>query len=125
MIILIIAIFLFLLGLYLISISDWRSNYEIAGLTLTVIGGFAILFLLLGIISANFGVDKRIARYNQFKQTIEEARKNPDAIYERAALTKEIIDYNRYLTNEKYDNRYWYWWDYWTSDKIANLPYIK
>lgn len=121
MIILIISILLFIVGAIVLT----HDEDSLLGIILSATGLLVILFLSIGLCCREAGVNKYIARYNQFKSTIEVARKDPNAIYERAALTKEIIEWNNNLTNEKYDNKYWYWWDYWTSDKIAALPYIK
>lgn len=91
-----------------------------AVISFTVVVG---MLLYLWINNMDITINKRIYEHNTLKKQYESIRSNPANTIERAAIAKDIIDYNMSLSREKWDNTTQ--WDYWTPDKIANLDYIK
>jgi hypothetical protein len=64
-----------------------------------------------------------IKRYYALKQTIEDSRKKEISDIERAALTKEIAEYNADLASVKYWNDTIF--DIYIPDELAELDYLK
>ncbi len=45
--------------------------------------------------------------------------------FDRATIAKDIVDVNKKIAELKYDNRSFWWWDWWTDDSVDELKLIK
>jgi cell division protein FtsB len=64
-----------------------------------------------------------VQRYYALKETIDQSRQNKASDIERAALTKEIANYNKDLAEVKYWNDSIF--DIYVPDDLANLKPLK
>lgn len=55
--------------------------------------------------------------------TLNDARKNKRE-FEKATITKEIIEMNKRIVELKYNNEFWYW-GWWIDDLVEKLELIK
>lgn len=101
----------------------YNEGWRILGYFSSIVSFIVILFMLILIIYTYKYEQLEINKYNQLVLTLKEARSNPKQVFENATLTKTILDYNANLVEYKYWNNTQ--WDWWYSDKIAALPFIK
>ena len=103
--------------------SDAEEIWGTFGWFFTIIGGVITIFMVVRLIYNQTTYERELANYNSLKSQLIDIRSDKTRDIERVALSKEIIDYNLYLANEKYDNDNQ--WDWWVPDTIANLKPLK
>jgi len=110
---------------FILRETRYSEDYCPALLTISFFSLLISVFMGLNIWANNLDVDinRRIFKHNTLQQQYKTIRSNPANTIERAAIAKDIIDYNMKLSEEKYDNTTQ--WDWWIPDAIANLQYIK
>lgn len=130
MYVLLFFILLFILGLLSFYASHKAKKYsdkeEVLngfGTGLTFLGLLGIIILMIGLIGNQVTYERDLVYYNSLKTQLADIRADKTRDIERVAISKEIIDYNLKLANEKYDNENQ--WDWWTPDTLANLKPIK
>lgn len=110
---------------FILRETRYSEDYCSVLLTISFFSLLISVFMGLNIWCNNLDVDinRRIFKHNTLKQQYKSIRSNPANTIERAAIAKDIIDYNMKLAEEKYDNTTQ--WDWWIPDAIAKLDYIK
>lgn len=87
-------------------------------------GGVACLTIALIIWPLNYsGTEAEVERYHALKQSLENARSAEASELERAAITQQIVEYNKDLASVKYWNETIF--DVFISDDLAELEPIK
>lgn len=122
MLLLLIFTITFILGLFLLNKFD-KIGLEIFGFGITVIGGTGLLILLIILTVNHATANNVINNYNTVKNTIAEARDNSNSVFERSALTTEILQINRSIASDKYYNEGIL--DIFIPDKVAELELLK
>lgn len=124
MIILVGLVVLGVVGFCLLDRIGTESLWGLVGLIASVA---SVVLLAANVIALTFGRAgdrSSIAQYHAFVRTVEAARaKGSVTEYERAAIQKDIADWNQKLANVKYWNETIY--DIFTVDEYANLPEIR
>ena len=72
---------------------------------------------------ASYNYEKWVYEREAFIETIEYSRDNQDR-FEKAAITKEIAEWNKELAAAKYKNKTLYF-DVYYDDRVDELEYIK
>lgn len=122
-------ILLVLLGVLTIAsaviwkISDELSLMDIIGTFATFIFGLFFAGALIMLPISYYGTKADVYRYHSLKDTIEESRNSDISEIERAALTQEIADYNKYLASIKFWNDTIF--DIYIYDGLAELEYLQ
>lgn len=117
----IILVVLFVLGLFLLR----NNNDDVAtfGFVLTFIMGLFIIMHIGLIATASFDYQRARVKRTSVVNTIKEARIN-NAPIERAAITKDIINFNQYLASKQYYNTIPFL-DPYIDDRFNNLQPIR
>ena len=97
---------------------DSEIAFNLAGL-FGVILIAALVFWPISYYSSKAEVD----RYYALERSLEESRSGNVSDVERAAVTNEIIDYNKDLASVRYWNKSIF--DIYIYDGLAELPYLK
>ena len=121
------GLLILVIGLIIYSKAD-SNRYdmtwgEFIGAVIFSLGGAIVVFLLVGLLLNHTGIKKQIYTHKMLQEQYNTIRKDSINVIERTTIAKDIIDYNMRLSSEKYGNNNQ--WDWWTSDKIADLDYIK
>jgi cell division protein FtsB len=99
-------------------IDDYSDLYD--GLNIfSTIAGFILVISLIILPFMYYSGKAEVQRYYALKETIDQSRQNKVSDIERAALTKEIADYNKDLAEVKYWNDSVF--DIYIPDYLANL----
>jgi hypothetical protein len=111
-----ICVLAFIVGAVLLGLGS-----DVAGPILLFFGaGIAALMLLL-IPIQRMSCRDGIAQYYALKDTLTRARaKGASTEFERAAMQKEVADFNKDLASVKYWNSTQF--DFWWVDELAELP---
>ena len=111
---------LLILGIYLGNRDDWDGFFN---WLLTGISGIGLFILLITLPINRLELNAEIVRYESFKQTIEKSReKGKVTEFERAAIQKDIVEWNQEIAEWKFYNQYW---DLWIPDEFINLEPIE
>lgn len=93
------------------------------GLTTCFLGGMALLIHLALLLTKEYTYGKWVAEREAFTQTLAEARENGSEI-ERAAIVREVAEWNARLAKAKYDNAHWLLGQY-VDDRVDSLEPIR
>ena len=121
MIITIILVVLFVLGLYLSRSSD--IDIHLAGVLTSVIIGLLLIVNVAEISLASYEYHKLATKRISIVETLKESRTNSGVI-ERAAITKDVIKFNSYIAELKYENSTFFF-DPYIDDRIELMKPIK
>lgn len=105
-----------------IFIDDYIDLYDGLGIVSSIFG-FVLVISLIILPFSYYSGKAEVQRYYALKETINQSRQVKGSDIERAALTKEIADYNKDLAEVKYWNNSIF--DIYTPDELANLKPLK
>lgn len=107
-------------GVVLAKKSKDCSGWEIVGVIITAVGGMLLLFCAISLPISRAQGHESVIRFQAFKDSVGRARNNNNlSDIERAAILKEIADWNEWLAAEKYWNVGV--WDWWHVDEVMGL----
>lgn len=118
-------VFLILVCFFIAGILLYRQdndNYFFLSIPIII---FSILLLILHIptvLSVNYRYEMHIVERNSFIESLEIARSNKNSV-ELAAISKDIIEYNKDLAVMKYENKGLF--DCYIDDRFMDLKPIK
>jgi len=95
----------------------------VAGMVLTIVGGFGFLFGLFLLATNPISINACIAAFQSTNDTYTAARGSNYSDLELAAIQTDVAEMNRWLAKTKYFNATLF--DIWIPDAIENLEPIK
>jgi len=123
MIIIFITIICLIALILLCSLSDYYSITNTVSWVGSIVVGIVLFLMLLAIPLNQYWGKQEVERYYALQQTIEKSREGEVSEVERAALTREISDYNKDLAAVKYKNDSIF--KIWVYDGLAELEYLE
>ena len=118
-------VFLILVCFFIIGIVLTFSNnldLEILSIPIIVLSIALLIFHIPSWLSVNYRYEMHIVERNSFIESLEIARSNKNSI-ELAAISKDIIEYNKDLAVTKYENQGFL--DCYIDDRFMDLKPIK
>ena len=100
-----------------------NDNVAGAGAVLVLLVSLFLTGHLFVFLPKSYFYGKWIAERDSFEMTLKEVRQNGSEI-ERAAITKEVSEWNRKLASAKYRNSHWFFGQY-VDDRVETLEPIK
>lgn len=100
-----------------------NGNVAGAGAVLVLLASLFLIGHLFVFLPKSYSYGKWIAERDSFELTLREARQNGTEM-ERAAIIKEVAEWNRKLATAKYDNSHWFFGQY-VDDRVETLEPIK
>ena len=122
-----ITILLLLALIVLTAISIWVVGRYIDNdlpVVFTILCALTLLVYTIGIIASRMGYKDDLQKIQAFKQTLQVARADSTSTYERAAMTKQIIEWNERIASAKYWNNTLIL-DICIDDRFANYEPLK
>jgi hypothetical protein len=120
MIVFLILVFFFIIGIILPNYI--AEDYEILSILITATCIALLIFHTPAWLSVNYRYEMHIAKRNSFVESLEIARSNKNSI-ELAAISKDIIEYNKDLAVTKFENQGLL--DCYIDDRFMDLKPIK
>lgn len=120
MITFLILVFIFIIGIILPNYLD--EDYEILSILITATCTALLLFHTPTWLSVNYRYQMHIVKRNSFIESLEIARSNKNSI-ELAAISEDIIEYNKELAVTKYENQGFL--DCYIDDRFMDLKPIR
>lgn len=102
---------------------SWNDGVSFTGVVLAVLSILFMIVHLLMYLPKSYTYEKWVTERESFESTLREARQNSSEL-ERAAMTKEVAEWNRKLAGAKYDNNHWFFGQY-IDDRVETLEPIK
>lgn len=109
---------LLFLGIYFI-----KKEWEAIGGVLIMVSSVLLLMALILFSVKRFVINEEIEQYKAVKLTIDNSRNLINSDIERAALTNQIIETNKWLSALKYGNETIL--DIFIPDEVMELEYLK
>lgn len=109
---------LLFLGIYFI-----KKEWEVIGGVLIMVSSVLLLIALIMFPLKRFIINEEIEQYRAVKLTIDNSRGLINSDIERAALTNQIIETNKWLSALKYGNETML--DIFIPDEVMELEYLK
>ncbi|WP_141213043.1 hypothetical protein [Brevibacillus laterosporus] len=109
---------LLLIGIYLI-----KKEWEVIGGVLIMVSSVLLVIALIIFPLKRFIINEEIEQYRAVKLTIDNSRGLINSDIERAALTTQIIEINKWLSALKYENETLL--DIFVPDEVMELEYLK
>lgn len=123
MIIIFITIICLIALILLCSLSDYYSITNTVSWVGSIVVGIVLFLMLLAIPLNQYWGKQEVERYYALQQTIEKSREGEVSEVERAALTREISEYNKDLASVKYKNNSIF--KIWVYNGLAELEYLE
>lgn len=120
---------LFLIPVVVLCVGLWMAKKceaepEIVGIILTVCAGVTLLGLAISIPIERASDRDYLVRLKAFSETVRRSRASGKfSEIERAAILKDIADWNNWLASEKYWNQGTF--DWWHLDEVMTLEPIE
>lgn len=102
---------------------NFDDSWWVAAMTSWVFGGLFLFILLIVIPIQRFDVKANIQEYEAFKKTVQISRLNELSEYERAAITKDVADWNQWIARAKYYNNTFWFGVYWPNEVDKLEPF--
>ena len=108
MLLLIIAFIVIVFGVFCFfkDDGDW-SDWEVGAWISVVLGGILTITFIAVLYFNPISIKKVLYQRDAFIQTIEDSRMGEMSDFERAAITKEIADWNEWLVGVQFNNKRW------------------
>ncbi|MFB0831408.1 hypothetical protein ACEU2D_17625 [Brevibacillus laterosporus] len=118
MIIFTVLFILLFIGFYFV-----KKEWELIGSALVIFSSVLLLVALILFPVKRFIINEKIEQYRVVKLTIDNSRNQVNSDIERAALTTQIIETNKWLSALKYKNETIL--DIFIPDEVMELEYLK
>jgi type VI protein secretion system component VasK len=94
------------IGIAALVLSEDREWVINTGISLTTIGVFFLVVIIIGVLVGPFGDRRNIAGFNETRATVEAARANPSiSAIELAAIQQKVVEMNQWLAGVQYTRK--------------------
>jgi hypothetical protein len=121
MILAIILLVLFVVGIWL-ERRTW--DYDVLGALMAVISGILLLCHALALILHPLEIKSNLIKYEATKVTLQTARENNTDPLERAAIVKQVSQWNEQIASWQYYNSMWFF-DQYIPDEVDDVEPIQ
>lgn len=103
---------------------DEYSNYDFSAMIWLGLFGVVLIFNTIAISVKRYNYRKLVVKKESFEKTLKTFREKGENNIENAAILKDVVDFNKYLEIQKFDNSTIFF-DWYIDDRVEDLKPIE